>query len=338
MDFRPTEDQEALRDGIRAWCDGSLPFERLGALAREGGFDRDLWRGAAEMGVFSLRLEESQGGVGLGLADAVLVFAELGRRLVPGPLVWTHLAAGLVDGAASGGAIVGGLDLMGAWGQPYVIESGGVLDALLVLRPDGVERLDPRALKAEPVATPLDPLTPLTVVHELPRGQRLGDAGLAARLRREGAALVAAQCLGVAEMTQELATAYAKQREQFNRAIAGFQSIKHMLADMWVRQEMARAAVWAAGATCDHAGEEAPGGARPGAGVGDPGRAVASAKVVAGEAAMKNARTCIQVHGGMGYTWEMPPHYYLKRAWVLGTQFGDAEEHAEALAESIGAA
>jgi alkylation response protein AidB-like acyl-CoA dehydrogenase len=124
-------------------------------------------------------------------------------------------------------------------------------------------------------------------------------------------------------MSQELATAYAKQREQFGRAIAGFQSIKHMLADMFVRQEMARAAVWSAGATMDQDG------------VGDPARAVASAKIVACDAAMKNARASVQIHGGMGYTWEMSPHYYLKRAWVLATSFGESDEYEQALAASL---
>jgi alkylation response protein AidB-like acyl-CoA dehydrogenase len=326
VDFRLTDDQAALRDGIRSWCEGHLPPERLGELARGGGFDRALWSGLAEMGVFGLRLVETSGGVGLGAADAVLVYGELGRRLAPGPLVWSHLAAGLVPGAASGDAVVGGLDLCGALGEPWVVEHLPQLDALLVLRADRVERLDPKALASEPIATPLDPLTPVARLLEVPAGERLGGAELAARMRLEGAALVAALDLGIAEATQELAVAYAKQREQFGRAIAGFQTIKHMLADMWVRQEMARAAVWAAGATIDQPG------------VGDPARAVSSARVVAGEAAMKNARACIQIHGGMGYTWEMPPHYYLKRAWVLSTQFGTAEEHEEQLAATLATA
>jgi len=324
MDFRLSEDQEALRDGIRAFCDGLFPAEKLGACASAGGFDRALWRELAGMGVFSLRLPESRGGVGLGMTDAVLVFAELGRRLLPGPLGWSHLAAGLVDGAASGETVVGGLELDG--GEPLLLEHGAQLDALLVVREDSVARLDPKALAATPVGVPLDPLTPLYHVASIPDGERLGGPELAARLRLEGAALAAAQLLGIAEATQELAVAYAKQREQFGRPIAGFQSIKHMLADMYVRQEVARAAVYAAGATLDQPE------------VGDPARAVASAKLVAGEAAMKNARACIQVHGGMGYTWEMPPHYYLKRAWVLATTFGTADDHADRLAESVAGA
>jgi alkylation response protein AidB-like acyl-CoA dehydrogenase len=92
---------------------------------------------------------------------------------------------------------------------------------------------------------------------------------------------------------------------------------------MFVKQEVARAAVYAAGATLDDPE------------VGDVERAVAGAKVIAGEGAIRNARTCIQVFGGMGFTWEMPPHYYWKRAWVLGNVFGTTEEHESAIAARI---
>ena len=201
-------------------------------------------------GSFDLRLSESSGGVGLGAADAVLVFAELGRALVPGPLAWTHLAAGHVDGAADGSALVGGLDLCDGGGAPFVVEHLENLDALLLLRPDGVFLLDPQRLKAKPIATPLDPLTPVWEVAELPEGERIETAD-PARLRMEGALLASGQLLGIAEATLERANAYAKQREQFGRPIGSFQAIKHMLADGFVRQEAARAAVYAAGATLD---------------------------------------------------------------------------------------
>ena len=85
MDFRLSEDQIALRDGIRAFCDGRVPNEQFLEFEALGGFDRELWTELAEMGVFALRLSEEAGGVGLGMADAVVVFSELGRRLVPGP-------------------------------------------------------------------------------------------------------------------------------------------------------------------------------------------------------------------------------------------------------------
>ena len=324
MDFQPSEDQRALQDGVRSFCAGRVTLDEIRKLDAVG-FDRALWGELAELGSFSLRLPESLGGVGLETADAVLVFEELGRALAPGPLVWTHLAADLVDGAARGQTVVGGLDLAVEPQAPCLIEHRDHLDVLLVLRADGVWRLDPKAIDCQPIATPLDPLTPLHHAAALPPGERIAGASEVARLRLEGAALVAAQQLGIAIATQEMAVGYAGKREQFGRPIGSFQAIKHMCADMFVRQEAARAAVYAAGATIDDPE------------VGDVTRAVAAAKILAGEAAMKNARTCIQVHGGMGYTWEVPVHYFLKRAWVLETTFGTIEEHADRVASLVDA-
>jgi alkylation response protein AidB-like acyl-CoA dehydrogenase len=324
MDFQLSEDQKALQDGIRSFCRGSVPAERLPELEKLGGVDRALWSELAELGVFSLRLPESKGGVGLGFADAVVVFAELGRRLVPGPLIFSQLAADLIEGAATGQRIVGGIDV--AAHGPLVIEHLAGLDVLLVLGADGVYQLDPKRLRATPIETPLDPLTPIHQLASLPGGTKLGDAALAARLRREGAVLSSALLLGIAEETVELARAYALQREQFGRPIGGFQAIKHILADMFVRQEVARAAAYAAGCVLDD----------PAA--GDAAIAVASAKVNCGESAMKNSRACIQVHGGMGFTWEIPAHYYLKRCWVLENSFGTVEEHCDQLAAGLASA
>jgi alkylation response protein AidB-like acyl-CoA dehydrogenase len=324
MDFRLTEDQEALRSGIRDFCDGRVGVDQLRELEGDASVDAALWSELAEMGVFSLRLPESSGGIGLGMADAVVVFAELGRRLVPGPLVWTQLAAGIVDGAGAGEAVVGGIDATGGGSGPWLVEYLDRQDALLVLRDDGVWRIDPKQLAAKSAGLPLDPHTPMHLLESLPRGERIADAQAAQQLRLEGAALVSAQMLGSSEATLELANDYAKRREQFGRAIGSFQSIKHILADMFVRQQVARAAVYAAGATLDDPV------------VGDVARAVASAKVVAGEAALKNARACIQIHGGMGYTWESPAHYSLKRAWVCENLFGTKDEHADHLARDLG--
>ena len=326
MDFRLSDDQEALRDGVRAFCEGRVPIEALRELEQTPALDRALWSELAEMGVFGLRVPEAEGGVGLGMADAVVVFAELGRRLVPGPLVWSHLAAEFVDGAASGETVVGGVDLMGALGEPDVVEHLESLDVLLVLRPDGVYRLDPKQLDARAVATPLDPLTPVHHVTALDSIEVVASAVDAARLHMEGTALASALMLGIAEATQELAVAYAKTRQQFDRPIGGFQTIKHLCADMFVRQEVARAAVYAAGATLDDPG------------VGNVARAVSSAKITAGEGAMRNARECIQIHGGMGYTWEVPAHYYLKRTWLLENVFGTVGEHEERVAEILASA
>lgn len=323
MDFQPTEDQKALRDGIRSFCEGQVPNERFPDLEKSQGFDRALWSELAEMGVFALRLPEEKGGVGLGYSDAVLVFEELGRRLVPGPLVWSHLAAGIIDGAASGETVVGGLDLCGSHATPIVVEHLDSLDVLLVIRPEGIERLDPRRLTASKAEVPLDPLTPVHHIDSLPKGEPIGSARAAARMRLEGAAIVSGQQLGLAEGALDLANEYAKNREQFGRPIGGFQAVKHILAEMFVRQEAARAGAYNAGATLDTPE------------VANVERAVSAAKLTAGEGAIRNARSCIQVHGGMGFTWEVIAHYYLKRAWVLENVFGTQDEHAERIAEIL---
>jgi len=325
VDFQLTDDQEALKDGVRSFCEGRVPADQLPELEKSAGFDRELWRDLAEMGVFSLRVPEADGGVGLGCADGVIVFAELGRRLVPGPLVWTHLAAGSIEGAATGERVVGGLDL-GTPTNALLVEHLEALDELLVLRDTGVFRVDPKALDARPVGVPLDPLTPVHSVAGLPDGERLAGPDEAAALRLAGATLVSGQLLGIAESTLELAVEYAKGRHQFDRPIGSFQAVKHILADMFVAQEVARAAAYAAGATLDDPQ------------VGDVLRAVSTAKSIAGESALKNCRACIQVHGGMGYTWEVPAHYYLKRTWVLESVFGTCAEHNERMAERVASA
>jgi alkylation response protein AidB-like acyl-CoA dehydrogenase len=323
VDFQLNTDQKALQEGVRSFCEGRLPIRELPQLEETGGFDRGLWNELADLGAFNLRLPEQKGGIGLGAADAVLLFEEFGRSLVPGPVVWSHLAAGMIDGAGSGEVVVGGLDLMGAQAGPYLVEHWAHLDCLLLLCPDGVYRVGSRPLRAEAIAVPLDPLTPVHHVEDLDQRERIAGPAEAEALRLEGTALVAAQLLGIAEAAQELALDYAKSREQFGRVIGSFQVIKHMLAEMFVRQEVARAAVYAAGATLDDPQ------------VGDVQRAVAAAKILAGEAAMKNARDCIQIHGGMGYTWEHPAHYYLKRTWVLESLFGTIGEHSERVARIV---
>jgi alkylation response protein AidB-like acyl-CoA dehydrogenase len=312
MDFRVGADQKELAAAVRAFATKRFPQLK----DREGVLDRKLFRELADVGVFSLCLPEDRGGLARPFADAVLVFEELGRALLPGPALWTHLAARFIDGAEGGDLVVGGIE---AKAGPALVEHAERLDVLLVLRDDRIERVDARSLATKSIETPLDPLTPVSLADPAPAGERIGGPEDASRLRREATALAAAQLLGIAGATLTLAVEYAKVREQFDRPIGSFQAIKHILADMFVRLEVARAAVYAAGATIDTPE------------VGDLGRAVATAKLKAADAAILNARACIQVHGGMGYTWEIPAHYYLKRAWVLESSFGTREEHALSL-------
>jgi alkylation response protein AidB-like acyl-CoA dehydrogenase len=317
MDFTLSSDQEALQEAVRKLCEGRFPMERVRALADVGGVDRALWRELADAGVFSLRLAEADGGADLGTAEAVLVFEELGRALVPGPLVWTHLAAGVIAGAAEGERVVGGLQ---RWEEPLLVEHLDAIDVLLAVDDDGLWEADRSRLSARSVSWPLDPLTPVHVAGGLLRGQRRGVPGDAVRWRLEGAVLTAAFQLGMAAVLTEMSVAYAKERQQFDRPIGSFQAVKHLCADMLVRTEVARAAVYAAGVTLDDPE------------VGDPQRAVHAAKVTAGEAAVRNGKSAIQVHGGMGFTWEVDAHLYLKRAWWLDTVLGSVDAHASAMA------
>ncbi|RSS35604.1 acyl-CoA dehydrogenase, partial [Streptomyces sp. WAC07061] len=255
------------------------------------GVDRSLWRELGEAGFFSLRLPESEGGAGLGLPEAVLVFEEAGRVLLPGPLVATHLAAGVVPGAASGAAVVTAFDLDG----PLVAHLGGA-DAVLGM---------PEVPAGVPVRS-ADPLTPLWRARGVP------PAGY----RDTGALLTAALQAGSALRTVELAVRYAGEREQFGQPIGGFQAVKHLCSGMLVRAEVARTAVYAAAVT------------------GDPAE-IAAAKLLADGAAVRGARDCLQVYGGMGFTWEADVHLHLKRAWVRAEQWRTAAGAEELLAEAL---
>jgi alkylation response protein AidB-like acyl-CoA dehydrogenase len=317
VDFTLSADQEALQEAVRKLCEGRFPMERVRALADVGGVDRDLWRELGDAGVFSLRLDEKDGGTGLGTAEAALVFEELGRALVPGPLVWTHLAAGVVPGAAEGERVVGGIHRQV---EPLIVEHLDSIDVLLAVDDDGLWQVDRSRLSARPVSWPLDPLTPVHVAGGLLRGKRRGVPADAVRWRLEGAVLTAAYQVGMADALTVRSVEFAKQRQQFDRPIGAFQAIKHILADMFVRTEVARSAVYAAAVTLDQPQ------------LGPPARPVSGAKLLAGEAATLNAKAATQVHGGMGFTWEVDVHLFLKRAWVLDTAFGTGDTHADTVA------
>jgi alkylation response protein AidB-like acyl-CoA dehydrogenase len=328
VDFELTEFQADLAEGVRRLCEGRFPLEQLRAVElTDRVVDRKGWQELGEAGVFNLCLAESAGGVGLGLAEAAVVFEELGRALVPGPLVASHLAAGLIDGADDGSVVVGliATDPDGTTGPalPIFIEHLEDLDVLLVLSDHGIVSVDPGQVESTRRARPMDPLTPVWSATTLPAGTPVAGPDIAAWWRRDGAVLTAALQVGMAAWSTDLAVEYAKQRRQFGRPIGSFQAVKHLCADMAVRTEVARCAVHAAAVTVDQPE------------VGNPLAAAAGAKLLADEAAIDNGRSCIQVHGGMGFTWEIPAHLAYKRARVLATQFGAGAQLAEVLADSI---
>ncbi|MGW3737625.1 acyl-CoA dehydrogenase family protein [Streptomyces sp. NPDC005148] len=315
MDFQLSDDQRALRTGIRELLAGRFGRDRMRAALDAGtDVDRVVWGELGAAGFFALRLPEAEGGVGLGLPESVLLFEEAGRVLLPGPLAVSHLAAGAVKGAAEGGTVVAVLDE----GRP--VAHLGAADAVIALVGGEVRVLEGAALRefvrgARPVRS-LDPLTPL---HRVTTPAVLGDllpGAEAARFRREGVLLAAAEQLGSAARTTEMAVQHARGREQFGSPIGAFQAVKHLCAQMLVRAELARTAVYAAAVTADPV-------------------EIAGAKLLADEAAVRNARDCLQVHGGMGFTWEADVHLHLKRAWLRAGQWLTAAEAEETLAADL---
>jgi alkylation response protein AidB-like acyl-CoA dehydrogenase len=288
MRFRLTDDQRALKAGVRGLLARRFGRQALRtAVAAPGRLDRSLWLALGASGFFALRLPEADGGVGLGLPEAVLAFEEAGRALLPGPLVATHLAAGTVPGAAIGEAVVAAVD-------------GALVEWL-----DAADTVLGDASGAVPLRS-VDPLTPL---HRVP-GRAAADP--------VAVLLTAAEQLGTATRVCELAVQHARTREQFGRPIGAFQAVQHLCADLLVRAETARAAVYAAAVTADPAD-------------------IAAARLLADEAAVRGARDCLQVHGGMGFTWEADVHLHVKRAWVRARRGGGSTESEEALAAGLGA-
>ena len=304
MRFLPSDEQLELQRGVRDLLDARFPLEKL-----PGGVDKGIWTALVDTGVFSLRTD-----LELGLADTVLVFEELGRACLPGPLVATSLLAGRSEGPTT---------FVDAADAPLLVPHLEMSAAVLVLDGDTARLCPSSSVTGTALAEPIDPLTPLHEVVQLPDGEVIATGDETGRLRRDGALLTAALQVGIAARLTELAVDYAKQREQFGRTIGAFQAVKHICADMFVRTELARVAVHAAAVTCD---DESSGEAM---------RAVAGAKLLADEAATVNSRSSVQVHGGMGFTWEVPVHFFLKRAWLHATEFGTADDHAEALAELL---
>ena len=318
--------QAALRDYLRkVWTP-----DRLHAAALVPVLDRIEWQGLADMGVFRLVQPEERGGMGLGMAEAVILYEELGRALVPGPLVTAFLAADLVSGAADGSVVVTSADSR----DPFrVVEHAGSATDLVVVADEGLVLIPMDVVDAAPVSVPLDPMSPISQVRwPEGAGRRIGTLEDAARWRIRGTLLTSALQVGVAQGALDLAVRYAGERVQFDRVIGSFQAVKHLLADALVKVDLARAAVLVGALRLDDAESDPPAGSGSPAGSGPIEEAVSVAKVLADDAGAGCGRCGVQVHGGMGFTWEVLAHFYLKRAWVLETGYGSADEHAARIA------
>jgi alkylation response protein AidB-like acyl-CoA dehydrogenase len=336
MDLLPSAEQDEIVAVVGAFLAEHYPTSLLRQRRAEpSSFDAVTWSQCGELGWFALGLPESLGGVGYALAEEALLFRELGRHLATGPFAASALAARVAAEAGAGALaadIAAGTSpvalAMPRHGEPVV---GNVVDGtfhvadgpgathLLVVTPQAaavVEAAGAGALEPVPSLDEGVRLARLTM-ERVPAVAAL-DGGAAAEIWLRGTVLISAMLTGVAEACRHLSTEHAKQRVQFGKPIGVHQAIKHACADMAMRAEAAGCQLVFAALSVDEQRVDRP-------------FQVASARVVATDAAIRNASACVQVHGGMGFTFEHDSNLYVKRARLLDRMIGSRREHLAAL-------
>jgi 3-oxochol-4-en-24-oyl-CoA dehydrogenase len=342
MSIAITEDHRALAQSVSDFLAKSQSRSAARALLEGGEADVPaFWAELSALGLLGLHVGEERGGSGYGLPETLVVAEQIGRHLTPGPFVPTvvtsavlaaagttelqeRLLPGLADGSLLGAFALGGdatfSDGM-ATGIAGLVLSGHLADVLLVPAGDDVLVVE-RAAGGVTAAVPanLDPSrrAARVTLQDAP-AVLLPDAHqLLTDIAR---AVFAAEASGIAAETTEQAAEYAKVRQQFGRPIATFQAVKHHCANMLVAAELATAATWDAG--------------RAGLGGGDQlSYAAAIAATLAVPAAVTNANLNIQVHGGIGFTWEHDAHLYLRRAAAIAAVV-DTEQAAIEITELV---
>ncbi|MGB3356179.1 MAG: acyl-CoA dehydrogenase family protein [Mycobacterium sp.] len=311
-----TEERELLRDTVAALVDKHAPPEAVReAMASERGYDESLWQMLCEqVGVAALVVPEELGGAGGELADAAVALEELGKALVPTPLLgttlaeWALLSADDPDGETLGKLAEGSLVGAVVFDPGYVV-NGDIAD--VVIATDGETLTRWQSFTTEP-ATPMDPTRRLARVQAgetSPMGRDPGLADIAA-------ILLAAEQIGAASRCLDLTVQYTKDRVQFGRPIGSFQALKHRMADLYVAVQSARAVV-----------DEA---------VADPNpTSAALARVAASEAFSTVAAEAVQLHGGIAITWESDIQLYFKRAHGSAQLLGPAREHLRRLESQV---
>jgi len=357
MDFGLSEEQRLLQHTIEQFLAKENDATQLRArFDSDEAFDARLWRGMAELGLAGLVVPEAHGGAGLALLDAALAAETLGRFAAPGPFLGHTLAALALalggsaeqqrrwlprlacgDALASvtfaepgggwqpedwrcpvGNSLSGAKEhvLLGASADVLVVGTAGGGLALvererggLVCQPfpgvDRTRRLDAVRFEGAPC-------------EELP-----GGPAVAARVRDAGLVLLAADAFGGASRLVDVTVEYAKLREQFGVTIAHFQALKHQLANMALEVEPGRALSWYAAHAFDEAPDDAP-------------RMAALAKAHLGDRFLQVARDAVEVHGGIGYTWECDVQIWFKRAIFDRTYLGSSAVHRERAAKLAG--
>ena len=371
MDFGLTETQQTLKNTVRKFLAAECPIAEVRRLMETPtAFDEGLWRKIAEQGWTGMIFPEQYGGFGMGMVEMAAALEEMGRALLPGPFFSSVLMAGaLIEGAANENqkqkhlapiargesrATVAFLEESAAWSPQAVAMSakasaaGYVLDGRKLFVPDAasadfliaIARLEgelalfavpakARGLRVAPMSS-MDLTRKVSEVAfdrvEISREDLLarGQAAIHALGRGRNIATVGlvAEMVGGMQRLLEITVEYAKTRKQFGRPIGQFQAVQHQCADMLLYTESSRSAAYYAA----YAIQE---------GIPEASLAVSVAKAYASDAYREVGNRAIQVHGGMGFTWENDAHLYYRRAKVSELMFGDATHHREQIAKFV---
>ncbi len=343
MDFTFSPEQEALRDSVRTFMTAEAPGDYVRRMAEHdaAGVTPEVWRKIVDLGWTGLLAPESAGGLGLGIVDAVVVQEEMGRALFPGPFFSSAIVATL---AARALGLAEQLEALAAGTQrgTVALDEAGYGDPIERVRVrangrgtryklDGVKPMVPDALTADWLLVPartreglqsflvdrpdgVEPVPSLDVTRKFARvefdetratlvGPPGDHAEIWQRVLDDAGVLIGAELIGVSEAADQLALDYAQAREVFGKPLSKFQVTRHKAVDMLRETELARVGVhYAAWASDVEAGDREI--------------AAASAKAYAAHAANAVTAECIQIHGGVGYTWDCDAHLYLRRAKV----------------------
>jgi len=347
MDFSFSPEQDQLRAQARSFLEKRYPLGRLAEIATsEDGWDRASWPELTRLGWTGASIPEAQGGAGLSFVEEAIVFEELGRALYSGPYFSTvalalpalgcapdllaQVASGELTATLASGPAVQARGAGDRWrlrGETDLVADAGSVDAFVVQAcgPDGIGLYLAERHNARPHVNVLDTVDATRrlgrVTFEDDDARLLAAPPAAAKIiagtRRRALTALALEAVGVASQALAIGVEHAKSREQFGRPIGAYQAVSHKLADTYVETELARSlAYWAAWCIAEDDGQAE--------------LAASAAKTYAAEGAVAACERAIQVHGGMGFTWDHPLHRYYKRAlWIESFDRSGAAHRAD---------
>jgi alkylation response protein AidB-like acyl-CoA dehydrogenase len=328
MNFDFTDDQQAIKRTANELLAARFKPERMRELAEAERYDDDAWREMSELGWAGIFIDEDHGGQGLGIVELVILMEELGYALAPVPFL-SNAAAGLalqfagtdeqkerwLPGIASGEAR--GTVGMVRNGEARLVPDADTAEVIVLIGFDGsTSVIEAGAAEIEPVET-MDRTRRFARVRA-DGGESLGGDCFAAGDRI--ATALAAETVGVAQKAMEMAVEYARERKQFGRPIGSYQAVSHRCAQMLLEVEGSRSGAYYAAWCADAEPESLP-------------AAASGAKAYSSDAGWRVCGSSLQVHGGIGFTWEHDLHFFLKRAKTNALLYGSAREHRERVAE-----